>query len=555
MLKSIHIKGLAVVDSLQLDLEQGMTVLTGETGAGKSILLTAMKLCLGERADSGLLRPGAEKADITLIFDIPKKSSSNQWLIENDLEEEDCIIRRTINKDGRSRSYINGQAVNLKSMQAFASHLISIHGQHAHLDLLQASKQRQLLDDACGKGSKLKDCHGAYQHWKNLTTEYLKLTSGNVDNQNEKQLLRYQLNELEQAGIEDIDYNEISAEHTRLANMGRIIEIGQEQVEKLYESDASSIHSLLSESLQELETLSELAPEFSESKDQISEAVIQIQEASRELRNTLDQQDSNPEDLNIIENKLILIQELSRKLHVEPIFLRETYIKLSSQLEKLESSEERVLELQTSIKLSEKNYTNVADKLHSQRSLKAKELGIQISKTLKTLGLPDGKFSIQVSKHEGTKPQPYGLDGIQFTVTTNPGHPDKLLAKVASGGELSRISLAIQVVTNSTKTTPTIVFDEVDAGIGGGVAETVGNNLRSLAADKQILCVTHLPQVASQGHQHLLISKIKQNASTETRVSQLSSKQRVDEIARMLGGKEISEKTIAHATEMLEGVS
>lgn len=555
MLKSIHIKGLAVVNSLQLDLEQGMTVLTGETGAGKSILLTAMKLCLGERADSGLLRPGAEKADVTLIFDIAKESTANQWLIDNDLQEEDCIIRRTINKDGRSRSYINGQAVNLKSMQAFAGHLISIHGQHAHLDLLQTNKQRQLLDNACGKSSKLNECQSAYQQWKRLNNEYLALTNGNIDNENEKQLLRYQLNELEEAGIEDIDYNQISAEHTRLANMGLIIEIGQEQVEKLYEGDTSSIHSLLSATLQELESLSELAPEFTESKNQISEAVIQIQEASRELRSKLDQQESSPEDLNNIENKLLLIHELSRKLHVEPIDLRKAFHALSAQLKKLESAEERIVELQACITQSEENYSNIADRLHSQRSTKAKKLGLQISTTLKTLGLPDGQFSIKINKNEKAKPQPYGLDDIQFTVTTNPGHPDKPLAKVASGGELSRISLAIQVVTNSTKTTPTVVFDEVDAGIGGGVAETVGNNLRSLAADKQILCVTHLAQVASQGHQHLLISKAKQNATTETHVNQLSNKQRIDEIARMLGGKEISEKTIAHATEMLESVN
>jgi DNA repair protein RecN (Recombination protein N) len=533
MLKSIHIKGLAVVDSLQLELNQGMTVLTGETGAGKSILLTAMKLCLGERADTGLLRPGAEKADITLVFDIHKNSSSYKWLIDNDLEEEDCIIRRTINKDGRSRSYINGQAVNLKVMQAFASHLISIHGQHAHLELLQASKQRQLLDGASGESSKLHCCKQAYKQWKTLTDEYLKLTNGNIDNENEKQLLRYQLNELEQAGVEDLNYDALSTEHTRLSNMGKIIEIGQAQIEKLYENDHTSIHSQLSESLQELENLSELAPEFSEPTEQISEAVIQIQEASRELRNKLDQQESYPEELNIVDNKLILIHELSHKLHAEPYQLKDTFLKLSGQLNVLESSEERINELQADIETSKKAYFNIANELHSQRILKAQDLSQHITKTLKTLGLPDGQFTICVEKIQDTSPQPFGIDNIEFTVSTNPGHPDKALAKVASGGELSRISLAIQVVANSSKTTPTLVFDEVDAGIGGGVAETVGSNLRSLSVDKQVLCVTHLPQVASQGHQHLLISKSKKNSTTETHVNQLSNKQRVDEISRI----------------------
>lgn len=552
MLRLIDVKGLAVVDSLSLDLENGLTVLTGETGAGKSILLTAMKLCLGERADNGLVRPGADKADITLEFDISQLSHIKDWLKKNEIDDDECIIRRTVSSDGRSRAFINGVAVNLKSLQSLSQSLVSIHGQHAHLDLLHSSKQCQLLDDSCPSSSTLNKCRQAYQDWKSLSDELLLLTDGNTDNDSEKQLLKYQIEELEQANVADLDYDDIVSEHTRLSNMSKIIGLGESQVNILYENDNQSIHSQLNNAHQALSALAELSDEFNETAEQINESLIQIHEASRDLRHTLDQQSADPEQLDLLDQQLGKIHELARKNHVEPQQLPEQLVTLQQQLNNLENKDERLTYLSTEIQRMDAEYHNIAKSLSQLRTEQGQSLEKLITATLKTLGLPDGHFTILVEHDGHSKPQENGLDTIQFLVTTNPGMPAKPINKVASGGELSRISLAIQVVATQANITPTLVFDEVDAGIGGGVAETVGLKLKELAQHRQILCVTHLPQVASQGQTHLYVKKSKANKQTAMVVDSLNNQQRVEEIARMLGGVELSEKTLAHAQEMLE---
>jgi DNA repair protein RecN (Recombination protein N) len=553
MLNSIDIKGLAVVDKLNLELQQGMTVLTGETGAGKSILLTAMKLCLGERADASLLRPGVDKADITLDFIIDKSPSALYWLEQNELEDgSDCIIRRTINSDGRSRAFINGQAVNLKSLQQLSAHLINIHGQHAHLDLLQAHKQSELLDNYQASQSSLHNCQHAYEHWKKLNDELQTLTEGNNDNESEKQLLKYQIQELEQADIIHIDYDELVQEHNLASNMSKIIELAEKQACVLYEDETNSIHTQLGRSAHELELLAELSSKFQPLSEQINETVIQLQETSRDLRHQIDQQETDPESLNLLDKQLIKIHDLARKLHVEPQQLLEKFNELVSRLDMLENRDERLNSLQQEIKQALVEYSGAAKILHQQRSETASKLSKKITVTLKTLGLPDGELSIKVSALLNELPRRNGLDDISFLITTNPGMPQSPISKVASGGELSRISLAIQVVTTQSNTTPTLVFDEVDAGIGGGVAETVGLCLREIASNRQVLCVTHLPQVASQGHQHLYVSKNKVEDQTKTEISLLANKHRVEEVARMLGGINMSATTIAHAKEMLE---
>jgi DNA repair protein RecN (Recombination protein N) len=553
MLKSIDIKGLAVVDQLNLELEQGMTVLTGETGAGKSILLTAMKLCLGERADASLLRPGANKADLSLEFDITDLPASQQWLIDNDLDDEgDCFIRRTINADGRSKAYINGQAVNLKALQQLSKHLINIHGQHAHLDLLHPGKQCELVDSSLPSQALLLECRKQYSHWKRLTEELHHLTDGNEDNESEKQLLKYQINELEQANIIHIDYDELVQEHALASNMRKIIETSAHQIDILYENENASIYGQINNVSHELELLADLAPEFTSVGEQIKEASIQIQEASRDLRHQIDQQEDDPEKLSLLDQQLSSIHELARKLHVEPSQLSDKYNQLTARLDLLENRNEKLSALQLDIAEAETLYRKQAELLHNERKQHALKLSRNITNTLKTLGLPDGKLNISVNHLAKQPPQKNGLDDVVFLISTNPGMPDSPIGKVASGGELSRISLAIQVVTSRRNTTPTLVFDEVDAGIGGGVAETVGIRLRELACDRQVLCVTHLPQVASQGHQHLLVSKQKSQQQTTTKIDSLNQTQRINEVARMLGGIDLSDKTIAHAKEMVE---
>lgn len=553
MLKSIDIKGLAVVDQLNLELEQGMTVLTGETGAGKSILLTAMKLCLGERADASLLRPGANKADLSLEFDITDLPASQQWLIDNDLDDQgDCFIRRTINADGRSKAYINGQVVNLKALQQLSKHLINIHGQHAHLDLLHPGKQCELVDSSLPSQALLLECRKQYSHWKRLTEELHHLTDGNEDNESEKQLLKYQINELEQANIIHIDYDELVQEHALASNMRKIIETSAHQIDILYENENASIYSQINNVSHELELLADLAPEFTSVGEQIKEASIQIQEASRDLRHQIDQQEDDPEKLSLLDQQLSSIHELARKLHVEPSQLSDKYNQLTARLDLLENRNEKLSTLQLDIAEAETLYRKQAELLHNERKQHALKLSRNITNTLKTLGLPDGKLNISVNHLAKQPPQKNGLDDVVFLISTNPGMPDSPIGKVASGGELSRISLAIQVVTSRRNTTPTLVFDEVDAGIGGGVAETVGIRLRELACDRQVLCVTHLPQVASQGHQHLLVSKQKNQQQTTTKIDSLNQTQRINEVARMLGGIDLSDKTIAHAKEMVE---
>ena len=553
MLKSIDIKGLAVVDQLSLDLEQGMTVLTGETGAGKSILLTAMKLCLGERADAGLLRPGVSKADLSLSFDITALPLCQQWLINNDLDDQtDCLVRRTISADGRSKAYINGQVVNLKTLQQLSEHLISIHGQHAHLDLLHSNKQCQLLDAYLPEQTALVNCHERFDIWLTLNNELLHLTDGNEDNDSEKQLLKYQITELEQADVIHLDYDDLVQQHTLASNMSRIIEISERQLNTLYEAESQSIHNQLSNAVHELELLTDLSPDFKAVSEQIQEASIQIQETCRDFRVQIDKQEDDPEQLNLLDRQLSATHELARKLHVEPQQLSEKYSELVSRLELLDNRNERLNAINQEIVSAEKNYRESAEQLHQVRLKSAAKLSKQITETLKTLGLPDGVFNINVTYCPHEKPQKNGLDNIVFQVSTNPGMPLSPIGKVASGGELSRISLAIQVVTTQSNTTPTLVFDEVDAGIGGGVAETVGICLREISTNRQVLCVTHLPQVASQGHQHLFVSKHKEANQTKTQINTLNKKERINEVARMLGGIDMSDKTIAHAKEMVE---
>tara|TARA_R110002096_G_scaffold268308_6_gene462039 strand:+ start:23103 stop:24779 length:1677 start_codon:yes stop_codon:yes gene_type:complete len=552
MLKTIDIKGLAVVDKLSLELNQGMTVLTGETGAGKSILLTAMKLCLGDRADASLLRPGVDKADITLDFDICQMPQVQNWLQRNDIDEPlDCLIRRTVNADGRSRAFINGQAVTLKTLQELAEHLISVHGQHAHLDLLQNHKQRQLLDAQLDDQTLLEACTKLYQQWKRLNDELLDLTDGNSDNEKEKQLLKYQLEELQQSDLLDLDYDELVEKHALTANMNKIITLSEKQINTLYESDHESIHTQLSHSVSDLELLSELSADFSEVSEQIKEALIQIQEASRELRHKVDQLDDDPELLYSLDKQLSTAHDLARKLHIEPQQLADTYQQLLARYQALEQRDERLSRIQIEIDNALAQYVDTAKSLHQHRANTAAALANSITKTLRTLGLPDGKIEILVTYNPQAQPTKNGFDEIAFMVTTNPGMPPSALNKVASGGELSRISLAIQVVTSQSNTTPTLVFDEVDAGIGGGVAETVGICLRDIAINRQVICVTHLPQVASQGHHHLLVSKHKEQQQTKTDIRSLELDERINEVARMLGGVQISEKTLAHAQEML----
>jgi len=553
MLTNINILNLAIVKQLDLDIDKGMSVLTGETGAGKSILLTALGLALGERADSGLIRPGSKKAEINIEFDLNDAPLARQWLEENDLSDnEQCLIRRVVNQDGRSKAWINNRPVTLQTLQQLSRLLVEIHGQHAHLTLLGSEEQRRLLDDFGKNHSLLQQINLVYQKWHQTDSELQALIKASTDQTEREELLRYQLEELEQLDLENFDFKSLSEEHNKLGNLEQILAQGQQQMDILYENDQLSLNQLLGQSSHALNELSQYSSELTEIAGLLEEAQIQVSEAAHQLRRFLDSQEADPERLNWLDSQISLILDLSRKHHCEPEKLPEIADKLAHELNNLTHSSERIEQLQKDSQQHKQHYFELADQLSEQRRQQARKLSTQITDMIHELGMPHGEFLVTVTTKQSQKPMPNGIDQIEFMISANPGLPPKPLAKVASGGELSRISLAIQVTTSTDKTTPTMIFDEVDSGIGGGIAEVVGKKMRQLSHNRQVLCVTHLPQVASQAHQHLFVSKNNQSEEiTTSSVRLLTDDERITEIARMLGGIQITENTLAHAREML----
>jgi len=552
MLVNLNIIDLAVVKTLDLDLAKGMSVLTGETGAGKSILLTALGLALGDRADSGYIRPDSKRAEINLEFDLRDLPSAQHWLQDNDLEDGGhCLIRRVVSDDGRSKAYINNRPVTLQTLQELSEKLVQIHGQHAHLTLLNADEQRRLLD-VFGKNQPLLDkVNDCYRLWHKTNKELEQLIKASSDQQQREEYLRFQIDELQQLDLQNYNYTALSEEHDKLANLEHILAIGQRHVDSLYENDQLSVNQLLNHSVIEIKQIARFAPELNDIGTLLAEAQIQTEEAALQLRRFLKEQETDPGRMSELEQQIDVIQKLSRKHHVAPETLPELAENLERELEGFTHSSERVatLRLQTGQLL--KNYQDLASELSRQRQQQAQNLQQQISAMIKELGMPQGEFLVDCVTLVDSPPRLNGNDKVEFLVCANPGLPPKPLAKVASGGELSRISLAIQVTTASDNTTPTMIFDEVDSGIGGGIAEIVGQKLRNLGSGRQVLCVTHLPQVAAQAHHHLFVEKNNQTDITSSTVRLLGQEERIEELARMLGGITITENTRAHAREML----
>ena len=552
MLLNLNIIDLAVVKSLDLDLEKGMSVLTGETGAGKSILLTALGLALGDRADSGYVRPECKRAEVNLEFDLADAPDAQQWLKENELDDEQhCLIRRIVNQDGRSKAYINNRPVTLQFLQELSEKLVEIHGQHAHLTLLNSDEQRRLLDAYAKNQSLLEQVNTCYKQWLLAHKELASLIKASVDQSEREELLRYQIEELQQLDLANFSYSALSEEHSKMANLGQILSTGQAQVDLLYEGDPQSVNQMLSHSVSELTHIAQFAPELTEICTLLSEAQIQTEEAAIQLRRFLESQEADPQRMDWLENQIGVIQSLSRKHHVTPDDLPELVDKLEAELDGLTHSGERIETLTADTAQLLAQYHQLAAQLSGQRRQTGQKLQKQISDMIKELGMPQGEFLVDITDLDTDAPKLNGKDKIEFLISANPGLPPKPLAKVASGGELSRISLAIQVTTSNDKTTPTLIFDEVDSGIGGGVAEIVGQKLRSLSLNRQVMCVTHLPQVAAQAHHHLYVEKNNKTDITSSSVRLLHDDERIEEVARMLGGVTITANTLAHAKEML----
>lgn len=552
MLLNLSINDLAVVKTLNLDVNAGMSVLTGETGAGKSILLTALGLALGDRADSGYIRPNSKRAEINLEFDLSDAPLAKKWLEENELDDDQhCLIRRVINHDGRSKAYINNRPVTLQTLQELSEKLVEIHGQHAHLTLLHSDEQRRLLDVFAGNQALLDQVNIHYHQWQQTHRELQALKKASADSTEREELLRYQLDELQQLDLNNFNYDELTEEHGKLAHLEEILATGHRQLDLLYENDEQSLNRLLLQSTHALNDLTRFAPDIESINGILNEAQIQIEEAAHQLRRYLDNLEADPLRLETLENQIGIIQSLCRKHHVQPEGLPELAANLEQELNNLSHSGERIEELTEKTERLLAAYHELAAQLTRQRQQGGQLLQTRISAMIKELGMPQGEFIVQVSPLDVTHPRADGQDKVEFLVSANPGLPAKPLAKVASGGELSRISLAIQVTTSHDKTTPTMIFDEVDSGIGGGIAEIVGQKLRDLSLNRQVMCVTHLPQVASQAHHHLYVSKNNRSDITTSNVRPLDPEERVEEIARMLGGVNITENTLAHAREML----
>jgi len=552
MLLNLNIIDLAVVKALDLDLEQGMSVLTGETGAGKSILLTALGLALGDRADSGFIRPGSNRAEVNLEFDLSDAPDAQLWLKENELDDElHCLIRRIVSPDGRSKAFINNRPVTLQSLQELSEKLVEIHGQHAHLHLLNNDEQRRLLDSYSNHQALVDHVNHIYQRWHSAHKELSTLMKSSTDQSQREELLRFQIEELQQLDLANFNYPALTEEHSRLANLGQILSTGQAQVDMLYENDEQSVNQMLNHCLSELTHIARFAPELDGICALLSEARIQTEEAALQLRRFLEAQEADPLRMDMLENQLGIIQNLSRKHHVTPDELPELVGKLETELNGITHSGERIEKLQKMTAELLKQYRYLASQLSEQRRQNAEDMQKQISSMIKELGMPHGEFLVDISGSDNEAPKLNGPDSISFLISANPGLPPKPLAKVASGGELSRISLAIQVTTSNDKTTPTMIFDEVDSGIGGGIAEIVGQKLRALSHNRQVMCVTHLPQVAAQAHHHLYVEKNNTTDVTSSSVRLLAEGERVEEIARMLGGVNITANTLAHAQEML----
>ncbi len=552
MLTSLQIRDFAIVDQISVEFGAGMTVLTGETGAGKSILVDAVGLVLGERGGSQLVRSGARRAEFSAEFDIGALPAVAGWLEEQALDQDDsCLLRRVISADGRSRAFINGNAVTMQQLKGIGELLLDIHGQHFHQSLGRRSVQRDLLDHFGGLLAQRGRTGAAFEKWQSLQAELDALQAADADRASRIDLLAFQLQELEALDAGEGEYEELQAERRRLANSGKLAEGAAAALQRLAADDAAG--ALVAEAARTVATLSEFDDELQAVGELLDSAGIQISEASNALQRYVESIDMDPARRDRVEERVDAMQTVARKHRTSPEDLVALAGRLRVELDELNNADQRGRELEQQATEARKAFDAFAAQLSRARKKTAGALSSAVSEAMAGLGMPGGVFEARVSRLADDAARAFGIDDIEFLISANPGQPLMPISKVASGGELSRMGLAIQVIASDGSTIPTMVFDEVDAGVGGGVAEMVGRRLRELGDTRQVLCVTHLPQVACLASQHFRISKVSDGKTTRTRISELGKEERVEELARMLGGVEITQKTIEHAAEMLAG--
>lgn len=555
MLTQLTINNFAIVRQLEIELAKGMSVITGETGAGKSIAIDALGLCLGQRIETSMVREGQERAEICATFFIEPTNPAYQWLQQQELQDpdnpSDCILRRVINADGRSKAFINSTPVSASQLKEIGQYLIHINGQHASQLLLKNDYQLQLVDTFAHHHDLLAQMREDYRAWKNLQTQVKNFQQQVAENEAKKQLLQYQVEELDEFALRPNEYLELEEDQRRLSNSEQLTQLSQSALQLLSENETVSIDSMLYRATQYIDELSELDPRYVSVQTMLNDALIQVQEATNEVQHLASHIEQDPMLLQEIEQRLGQALQLARKHNVKPEELVVWHQKLKAELTALldfsESEERLILEEKAAFEKMQ----HTAKQLHESRCQAAEKLARQVTHSIKGLAMENAEFFIDVNS-DLTKVASSGADNIVFTLRSNLGQQAQPLAKVASGGELSRMSLAIQVLTSDQSAIPTLIFDEVDVGISGKTANVVGKLLRQLGDKCQVLCVTHLPQVACHGHHQFNVEKFTVDDKTETKMTALSQEERIPALARLLGGSEITDLALANAQEMLD---
>jgi len=551
MLESLYVKDFAIVGEAEIAFASGMTVVTGETGAGKSLLVDALLLLAGGRAESTMVRHGCERAELAAAFDLAERRDLRDWLIAEDLDEDGaCQLRRVIRSEGSSRAWINGRPVTLGQLKTLAAGLIEIHGQHEHQALLDRAQQLGLLDTFGEHGAELTEVARIARAWRETSARIGELSRG-ADPAERIEWLSHQVDELDRHALGVDELATLEDQHRRLANSGQLVQGCAALGDRLDGDTEYALLRTLARAQSQIAQLTTLDARLQPVGELIDAAQIQLTEASDALARYQSALDLDPERLAETEAQLGKLHELARKHRVRMPELKAHADSLREELESLRGAGASIAGLQAEQQRLMTDYAKAARKLSAKRAATSTRLGAAVSALMDELGMRGGRFEVQLEAQAGDEPDAHGSERCEFLVSANPGQPPRALRKVASGGELSRISLAIEVAALGSDTVGTMVFDEVDSGIGGAVAEVVGQKLRALGARCQVLCVTHLAQVASQGHQHLRVSKSSNGDSTLTQINALNGKQRREEIARMLGGIEITRETLAHAKQML----
>ena len=557
MLTHLHIRDFAIIDAIEVDLRTGLTVLTGETGAGKSILVDALQLAAGGRAGSEVVRHCAERAEVSATFELAGVATDLRALLEEQSIEADdeLVVRRVVTREGKSRGYLNGQQVPIAVLREVGEWLAEIHGQHEFQSLLRPAAQRNLLDAHAGCESLAGEVAQLHRERVARAAELAALADAARDREARLDLLRHQRDELANVTADASDLSTLAAERNRLANAGRLAEAARSALDLIYEADVGNAHAQASRALNFLRQAAPFDPNLAALVAPLEEAVIRLADSGSELSRYLEGLEADPVRQASVEQKLATLEALARKHRVDTTELPSKAAEIELELQRLEGLEQNLAALEAAVRAASDRWRVAAQKLSAQRSKAARALGSEITTRMQTLGMAGGAFAVKVQSLEVTDSAAHGLEEIEFVVSANAGQPPRPLAKVASGGELARLSLAVQVTLasdrQSTPGSACMVFDEVDSGVGGAVAEIVGRELAALGRHAQVLCVTHLPQVAALGDHHLRVSKLTDGKTTRTQITPLEGDGRIEEIARMLGGIDITETTRAHAAEML----